>query len=325
MLQGQTVLQNDKTLHDLRLTDGTTLHMVLEPAKDTEVTIKLPSFKERKFTFSNNFTPFKVLQRMQNEGLIFRPTEDYFLQLGDKELSNDIPLHLYNINTAIKIQRVTKGLQIIDEYNERLYVTVNPKIDTILDVKRKITGRWGTKKIKVYDKLDQMRIYIEKNEEYHLLNDNCSIQNSGVENDGILYMIYYDWDPAKSNTKFYMGEWTQNGEPRITQRMLDFVGRESACGRTALSLALRIQEQYEIPAQGIEIYSIHKETAVFRTGRLRHARTTSKIRQWQFHNVPQCSEFVIFLPPGSQIAGKQTSPLTAAKTYTLSIVEKDIP
>ncbi len=337
LLKGQTVLENNKTIPDLQLTDGSTLHMVLEPAKDIEVTIKLPSMPERKFTFSNNFTPSKLLQHLQNEGLVFRPPEDYYLLLSDKELPNDIPLHSYSMTTAIKIQRVTIGLQIIDEYNEKLYVTVNPKTDTILDVKKRLIGRWGDyKNIKVYDKLDQTRIFIAKNKGYHLLKDNCSIKDCGVENEGILYMIYYDWDPAQNTSiTFYIGQWNLNGEPRNTQKTFDFVGRTSVCGRTALSLALRIQDQYDIPAQDIAIYSIHQETVVYREMKsdsvypakkimgAKMSRLISKIKLCQFNNVlSKCDEFVIFFPPGSQIVDKQVLPLTEDKTYTLSIVEK---
>ncbi len=258
LLQGQTVLENNKTIPELQLTDGSTLHMVLDPAKDIEVTIKLPSMPERKFIFSNNFTPIQVLQHLQNEEMLLVPAEDHFTLLHDEELPHDMPLHLYNINTAIQIKRAKIGLNIIDEYNHRLYVTIR-RTDTLLDVKNKISG--ACRQNKMYQSLDQMKIYIQNGAAYNLLQDDCSIKTSGVENNCTLYMIYYDWDSGDSQIKFYVGEftdWAEREGPKSMQQMVDFVGRESAHGRTALSVALRIQDQHDIPVQSMEIYQIYE-------------------------------------------------------------------
>ncbi len=331
LLQGQTVLENNKTIPELQLTDGSTLHMVLEPAKKIEVKIKLPSMAERKFTLSNNFTPSKVLQHLQNEEMLLIPAEDYFLLLGDKELPHDMPLHLYDINTVIQIKRVKIGLNIIDEYNDRLYVTVNRKSDTILDVKKKTSGT--SRQNKMYQSPDQIRIYIQNGAAYNLLQDDCSIKTSGVENDCTLYMIYYDWGSRDSQIKFYVGEFTDWGKregPKYTKQIIDFVGRESAHGRTALSVALRIQDQHDIPVQSMEIYQIYEEQEHFTVKTAsdmwikpvraeQRTRTIPGIKQCLLHSVvPNSKEFVIFRP--AHLKFKESfapGEVLVAKTYRL--------
>ncbi len=303
LLQGQTTLENNKTIPELQLTNGSTLHMVLEPVKDIEVTIKLPLMPERKFTYSNNITPLKVLQHLKNEGILFRPTKDYLLLHGEQELPQELPLHFYNVDRVIQIKRTKIGLYIIDEYNDRLYITVNSTTDTILDVKEKITGTWG--RTKEYGKLDQMKIYIQNDEAFNLLEDDCLIKKAGAEDNSKLYMIYYGWDSGKSAIKFFIGELTRCGKKvKRLDQTLDIAGGDGAKGRTAVSLALRIQEQYDIPAHGIRILGFDENDQFYTDySTVPSLRKKHKIPHFKLHDlVSNYNKFIIVLPNASEIA-----------------------
>ncbi len=242
--------------------------MVLEPARDLKVTFKLPLEGEQNLTFSNNFKVSDMLQALHDKKMLSRPVEDYYIVHGATELDLDMPLHVYNIERGVvQVLPATFGVQIVDEYDDKLYITVNTKTDTILDVKKMIANNYNveytdknTNHLKPYKNVSQMRIYIQNGRAYDLLSDECTIKNSGAENNTKLYLVYYDWVFSASH-QFY--HYTQVPEPQKVykpenvERELEFVG-QNCIGRTVLSVALRLQEQLNVPVQKIQMYKLYR-------------------------------------------------------------------
>ena len=245
--------------------------MVLEPARDLKVTFKLPLEGEQNLTFSNNFKVSDMLQALHDKKMLSRPVEDYYIVHGATELDLDMPLHVYNIERGVvQVLPATFGVQIVDEYDDKLYITVNTKTDTILDVKKMIANNCKgknnveytdqhTNKLKAYENVSQMRIYIQNGKAYNLLSDDCTIKNSGAENNTKLYLVYYEW-VSMASQQFYHST-IQVLEPYETYnrenvgRELEFVG-QNCLGRTVLSVALRLQEQLNVPVQKIQMHQL---------------------------------------------------------------------
>ena len=147
LLLGQTLLTDDKTFQQLNLKEGDILHMVLEPARDISFTIKIPTIGERKFSFSNDCRISQILQHLLDKKLLSGPLKEQVLMLRDKQLDMVMPIHVYDIEKhggVLRVLPVSIGLCIVDEYNDEMYVTVNTKLHTILDVKKKIAGNCKT-------------------------------------------------------------------------------------------------------------------------------------------------------------------------------------
>ena len=113
--------------------------MLIEPARNLKETIKLPLKGEQNLTFSNNYKVSQMLQTLHDTKMLSKPVRDYYVLQGDVELDLDLPIHVYNIEKGVlQVLPATFGLHIVDERGSKLYITVNTKIDTILDVKKKI-------------------------------------------------------------------------------------------------------------------------------------------------------------------------------------------
>ena len=293
LFHDQDELENDQTINDLKLGEKSKLQLVIGPAKDVQVTIQLPMIEEKQYKFSNNLKVSEMLQDLRRKGMLWKPLKDYYVMHGDTELDLDMPLHVYNIEEgALQVMPTTFGVHVIDEFNDRLYVTVNAKTDTIADIKKKVARNskqiqethWEgqdqpyciLKHVKVYENVNQMRMYIQNGNVYDLLCDDCTIKESGVTKNKKLHLVYYDWESScetvqaaynlhadrsgyENPVKFYCGNGDPNDiaiNPPLAQKEfeLDFIGR-NCTGRTILSVALRLQEQFDIPMKNIHIYS----------------------------------------------------------------------
>ncbi len=277
--------------------------MLIEPTRDFEVTIKLPMIGDTKYIFSNNLKVSQMVQYLREKGMLSKPLRDYYVMHENTELDLDLPLHVYNIEEGVlPVLSSTFGLHIVDEYSNELYVTVNARTDTILDIKKKVRNngkqtqekhsfRDGgeytiAKHVKVYENINQMRLYKQTGNMYEMLDDDWAIKDCGLENNTKLYLIYYDWDGSFESwtqsplfhyplhlgpqypAKFYrsikdpnkaMAGHLNHDSPIVApiegqELELDFVGKQCE-GRTVLSVALRLQEQYDVPVRNIKIYN----------------------------------------------------------------------
>ncbi len=276
-------------MQDLQLGEDNTLHMVLEPAKNNDVTVILPSLARGQLTFSNDSTCEQVLHKVHENKMISRPIKDYLIKYGDKELDRKLPLHKYNIEKGAGVLKIVPykiNLQVIDEYSNKLCVLIDTKSDTALDIKQHIIGNCNfilpsifsgvgaAQMSKEYTNTKRMKLFAQTGKSYNLLEDDCLVKNYGLENNGELYMIYYDWDDnheyeytdqhgheryficAKDKfrlgryvklSSFAHGSWGQS-------KSFTSKNNNSYGNRSTLSLALRMQEQFDIPVENIEIY-----------------------------------------------------------------------
>ncbi len=319
LLHGQTLLADDRTIHEAHLIDGGKLHMVLEPAKDIKITFKLPMKGERQLTLSNSLRVHQMLQELANKKLLSGILKQQTVMLGDEQLEMNMPLHVYNIDRQdrkLTILPPSIGLSIIDEYNDSIYLNVNTKLDTILDLKRKIARtsklsdtnfgmvmyqrfmktqqtllntstspesyypyehaglQWSQPHFhmstKIYENPDQMRLYMKQGNGYNLLEDDCSIKDLGAENTDTLYLVYNDWGSnglniwspysdhavkARGYPRFFRAKKLdlQSGTALGKGEEIKVVGR-CCMGQTLLSVALKIQEQFDIPVESLVIY-----------------------------------------------------------------------
>ena len=231
--------------------------MLLEPAKNVEVTIVPPTKGRQKLTFNNNLKVSEMLQALHEKKILLKPVKDYIAMQGEIELDADLPIHMYNIEKeAVQIRSATFGVHIVDEFNALLYITVNTKTDTVLDVKKLIANipvnHPNNPNVKAYDNVSQMRLYIQNGDTYNLLSDECKMKNSGAQNNTRLYLVYHVWEPK--GVGFYRVRQVPQqviSRNRAGQgEELDIVWEK----HTVLSLALRLQEQFDIPVQNIQIY-----------------------------------------------------------------------
>ena len=299
---------------------------------------------EKQMTFSNSLRVHQVLQQLVDQKLLSGVLKQQTFMLGDKQLEMNMPLHVYNIDKnggRLRILPSSIGVCIIDEYNDGIFLTVNTKLDTILDLKRKIartskmsdtnfgmvmyqrfmktqtalmhTPLWPgsgstTPRLehaqpsfhmttKVYENPEQMRLYIKEGEAYTLLFDDCSIKDSGAENNTKLYLVYNDWGAQHAQQSGVWGEGygvniqdyprfyrnkkldLQSSTASGDGKELTFVGRCSM-GQTLLSAALKIQEQYDIPVESMEIYREREYSPTadeFKNGRYRNENKKVRI------------------------------------------------
>ena len=261
--------------------------MVLEPAKNIEVTVTLPSQAQRDLILSNNLNSDQVLQLVRQNKMISKPVKDYFIKYGDKELDKTLPLHTYNIEKGAEVLKIVPykiNLHVIDEYCNKLCVFADIRVDKVLDMKQQIVGKCGFTQAdypqhsqmntycKEYNNPKRMKIFMNNGELYDSLEDHSLIKDYGLENNTELYMIYYDWGdhhmyfqrPIHLNEKgslAYRGIH-EHGFPNHKKTLLFFAhGAEGEyskhkipCQCSTLSLALRIQEQFDIPVENIRMY-----------------------------------------------------------------------
>ncbi len=288
-----------KQSDELQLTEKSQLSMVLEPARDIEVTIKLPTSEDNKYKFPNDLKVSQMVQNLREMGMLSKPLKDYYVMHGNTEVDLNLPLHVYDLEKGvIEILSSTLGLHVVDEYNDILYVSVNVKTDTILDVKKMVAnnrkqiqevhisdpsgqssppGYTITKYVKVYENVNQMRLYKQNGNVYEMLDNDSNLKECGMQNNGKLYLVYYDWDGSyesrdadftKYHSSFQFGNYNWYKKPAKFYRIfgdpdnvrlakdfeLGFIGRICG-GRTVLSVTLRLQEQFDVPVRNIKIYN----------------------------------------------------------------------
>ncbi len=340
--------------------------MVLEPAKNISFAIRIPMRGEKRFSFSNNARVFQVLQHLLDNKLVSGTLKEQILMLQDIQLDMDMPLHVYDIEKhggVLRVLPVSIGLCVIDEYNDEMYVTVNTKLHTILDVKKKISGNckmpnsnfmlatsevaMNTKLMalethqerianqinphrqqqsqatpplnptdflptinvpifpKVYENPEHMRLYVQQDGGYKLLQNDCPIKDSGVGQNSMLYLIYYGWgpgqysggvqnlrargvmrtvgsscyqrgaaDPSNNYARFTKGSVNYHNQYHQVQEEgeIKFVGKATV-GQTLFSAALKMQEQLDIPVENIQIYRYTYITDMSRYDRNRYVDT----------------------------------------------------
>ncbi len=269
--------------------------MVLERAKDISVTVILPSQAQRQLTFSNNLTVNQVLQHIREEKMMSRPVKDYFIKYGDKELDAKLPLHAYNIEKGEEFLRIVPykiNLHVIDEYSNKLCVFVDARLDTVLDIKQQIIGDCKFKRVpmgyqpgqdtlllnfsKEYSNPKRIKLFMQNGESYNLLEDECPIKDYELDNHTELFMIYYDWGDhhlccrligKPTLVKSIMEPGTMLPREHNNAPLSFFAhGTSGECisfkyddnvswARSTLSLALRIQEHFDIPVENIKMNS----------------------------------------------------------------------
>ncbi len=115
---------------------------------------------------------------------------------------------------------------------------------------------------KVYENPEHMRLYVQQGESYKLLQDDCLIKDSGLEQNSKLHLIYYGWGPGQYAGAVQTYKYARFTKGRIDPQSLcvrqpegeiTFVGKATA-GHTLLSAALKMQEQLDIPVENIQIY-----------------------------------------------------------------------
>ena len=57
-----------------------------------------------------------------------------------------------------------------------------------------LAGYTITKHVKVYENVNQMRLYKQNENVYEMLDNDSNLNDCGMENNAKLYLVYYDWD-----------------------------------------------------------------------------------------------------------------------------------
>ena len=142
MIQGQKVLQDGNTLEGHRITDGSTVNIVIEPDKEINLQIKLGS-KEITHKVNNSVRICSLKQQLIDDGIVGLPVDRFSLMISadQKEgitedlllLDESLPLHLcgaHDQTTTINIIGGRVTVQLVNAKGNNWYKTF-PKTMTV--------------------------------------------------------------------------------------------------------------------------------------------------------------------------------------------------
>ena len=138
MLQGQTVLEDDRKLCQYSLPEGATISALFEPDVDINIEVNMGQ-KTQKLAVSNS-TPIVALKVQICDLMRCRMApEKLEIRLRDVTLEDPLPLHFYGIKdgSILSILKPYVSVTIQNNHGNNLYWRLNRK-DTIREVKKKL-------------------------------------------------------------------------------------------------------------------------------------------------------------------------------------------
>ena len=138
LLQGQTVLEDDRKLSEYSLPEGAIISALFEPDVDVEIKINMGP-KVYRIKVSNATSIVAVKVKVCNGTKCGIPPERLEVRLGDINLEEAMPLHFYNITegSLLMFLKPYIGVRIENNYGTIVYWRINRK-DTIREVKVKL-------------------------------------------------------------------------------------------------------------------------------------------------------------------------------------------
>ena len=138
LLQGQTVLDDDRKLCEYSIPEGATISALFEPDVDINIDVKT-GHQRQKFTVSNatSVMAFKAqISGVMSCGVAPGRLE---VRLGDTTLEDLMPLHFYGVRNGsiLSILKSYVSVTIENNYGSNLFWRLNRK-DTIKQVKVKL-------------------------------------------------------------------------------------------------------------------------------------------------------------------------------------------
>ena len=257
LLQGQTVLEDDRKLCEYSLPEGATISALFEPDVDVEIKINMgPKVWRLKVS---NATSIMALKVRICSGII--PPERLEVRLVDIILEEGMPLHFYDITegSLLMLLKSYVGVRIENNHGTVVYWWINRK-ETIREVKAKLAtikssdasserafsfSQQGTQfngqvsgghpDVDGMD-IDGIRLYLVADGNFDELDDSETVENCKIKDDDRLYLLIYIWtDECKV-------------ELLKTGRKLCGVEATDTC----LGIKVKLQDQLGIPVHTLK-------------------------------------------------------------------------
>ena len=234
-IKGQEVLQDDSTLEQHGIIDGSTVNIVIEPEKEINLQIKLgPKVFTHKVLTSVRVSELKQqlidggnVGFLINEFQLVSFSTWYKITLEDESL----PLHLYGMgdNTTIKIVGWSIRIQLVNQKGEQ-HFKYFPRKMMVKHMKREIQAK-------------HISLFLERFTNYRKLDDEQPIGDVLSHN----AVIYYIED------KFFK----PNEMIRVFHKCVKIEKIGHIENETVRSIKLRVQEHLGFPVSSLQVARVH--------------------------------------------------------------------
>ena len=269
LLQGQTVLEDDRKLSQYSLPEGATISALFEPDVDINIEVSTGP-QSHKFSVSNS-TSVMALKFQIGDLMIFGVAPERLeIRLGDIVLDDPMPLHFYEIKNGSTLNIFKPYVSVTIENNQgaTLFWRLS-RNDTIREVKAKLaTAKWKSKtrfhfyntstntrkgyksnqsefdEIRAVDdgeiSVEGMRLYlISENKGFKELDDDKITESYKIKDGDNLYVLSYRW-----------GFNTCTVTMTTNRKKIQGVEDEDTC----LAIKLRVQDQFGFPVSNIKLF-----------------------------------------------------------------------
>ena len=262
LLQGQTILEDDRKLCEYSLPEGAIISALFEP--DVDIDIRISMGEEVWHLKVSNATSIMAL-KVQVCGAINCGTapEKLEARLEDVILEDAMPLHFYNIveGSLLMFLKPYVGVRIENNHGTVVFWRINRK-DTIKKIKAKLAtvkssdasaekkfsfSQNGTQfngyvsgghQVDDGMSIDGMRLYLVAGGKFRELDDDDTIQDCKIKDNGKLYLLIYRWTKECSV------------EALKTGRKLWGVEEADTC----LGIKVKFQDQLGIPVATLKLF-----------------------------------------------------------------------
>ena len=255
LLQGQTILEDDRKLCEYSLTEGTTISALFEPDIDINIEVTM-GHKMQSIMMSNAMSVKELKAHISVIMTSVNASPRLDVRLGEVTLQDWMPHHFSGITDGSQIQVLKPyvGVTILNNHGTELFWRLERK-DSIKEVKAKLTTAQSSAPMTFYlcygitgkaNKIDEiqgyqhgglsaegMRLYlITEGRYFNELADDETVEHYKIKDGYNLYLLSY--------------RWTYKCNVRVTKVDAPLPGVEQE--DTCLGIKVKVQDQLGIPA-----------------------------------------------------------------------------
>ena len=226
LLQGQTILEDDRKLSQYLLPEGATISAILEPDVDINIEVST-GHQTHKMTVSNSRSVMALKVQICGIMRCGVAPDKLEVMLGDVSLENPIPLHFYGIkdDSTLEVLKPYVGITIENNHGTEIFWRLDRK-DTIKEAKTKLATIHSSAPMKLYlyqkcrsdfgktlkmesngasftemtgfqeggVSVEGMRLYLVKEDgNFNELDDDKTVEKQRITDDNKLYLLSYRW------------------------------------------------------------------------------------------------------------------------------------